>query len=263
MTGSVSVITLNINRILQNWARTFDENVDTTNFFNLSDDFKQYLSKIIERVQKYHIAFKTMIYDVENKGLLSASNAGYIKMNKLFSTIGINGVNEAAEYLGFVCNYNDEYKRFCNIITSTIKELNVKNSTSKVRFNQEFVPAEGLSSKNYKWDASDGYVVPTDRNLYNSYFFIPSDKTLSPIDKLKMHGREFSKNCDGGIGCHINLAEHLSKEQYLKLIDIAIENGTSYFTFNVPNSECTNSDCHHIVKIPMNVCPKCGSRMRQ
>lgn len=63
---------------------------------------------------------------------------------------------------------------------------------------------------------------------------------------------------DGGVGLHCNLEEHLSKEQYLKLIDFAIANGTSYFTFNIPNSEC--EDCGFITKVPIKECPKCGSK---
>ena len=66
------------------------------------------------------------------------------------------------------------------------------------------------------------------------------------------------ETCDiVGQALHCNLDEHLSKEQYLKLIDFAIENGTSYFTFNIPMSECKS--CGHIVNAPIKECPKCGS----
>jgi ribonucleoside-triphosphate reductase len=123
-------------------------------------------------------------------------------------------------------------------------------------FNQEFVPAESLSSKNYNWDREDGYIIPQDRNLYNSYFYIAHDDT-SVLDKFRMHGREFTSTLDGGVGCHINLQEHLSKQQYLYLLEFAVKEGTSYFTFNSPNSEC--SDCGYIVKSPIHTCPKCGS----
>ena len=123
------------------------------------------------------------------------------------------------------------------------------------------IPAENVGVKHAKWDREDGYEVP--RECYNSYFYVVEDESLNILDKFRLHGREFTELLDGGVGLHCNLEEHLSKEQYLKLIDFAIENGTSYFTFNVPNSECTNPDCHHIVKTPMAVCPKCGARMRQ
>lgn len=260
-TGSANVITLNLNRIVQDWAVTWGGRINAEMYW---DDvkhqgcFKDYLIDILERVYKYHIAYKTLLYEVEDAGMLNASTAGYISMHKLFSTIGINGLNEAAEFLGIKCNYNEDYKEFCRLITGTIAEQNRLHSTKDFQFNTELVPAEGLSSKNYGWDKEEGYAVPSDRNLYNSYFYIASDENTSVLDKFRLHGREFTELLDGGVGLHCNLKEHLSKEQYLKLIDFAIANGTSYFTFNIPNSEC--DDCHYISKTPIKVCPKCGSK---
>lgn len=122
--------------------------------------------------------------------------------------------------------------------------------------------AEGLSSKNYNWDKSDGYYVPEDTKIYNSYFFNAWDPNTSVLDKFKLHGKEFTETLDGGVGCHINLEEHLTKEQYLKLMDFAAHNGTSYWTYNIPNSECSNDECHYIDKNFMEKCPKCGSPMK-
>ena len=264
-TGSCNVITLNLNRIVQDCAVENDYLYDgiKTNCLGISLDgrfpieLKKYLIQILERVYKYQIAYKTLLYEEEEKGMMTASTAGYISMKDLFSTIGINGINEAAEFLGIKCNYNKDYKRFCRLITGTISEQNKIHSTPLFKFNQEFVPAEQLGSRNYNWDKQDNYKVPEDRVLYNSYFFLADDNKLSIIDKLKLHGKEFTELCDGGMGCHINLQEHLSKEQYLKIIDLAIKYGTFYFTFNVTNTECL--DCGHIEKLPIEVCPKCGS----
>jgi ribonucleoside-triphosphate reductase len=73
-----------------------------------------------------------------------------------------------------------------------------------------------------------------------------------------LHGKQTYQYTDGGSACHINLDAHLSKEQYLHLIDFAIKNGTNYWTFNIPNSKCV--DCGYIVKSPIHVCPKCNSQ---
>lgn len=164
MTGSVNVITLNLNRIIQDFFKGFIHPDDwhTANFNGLwkadfcKGAFKSYLVDILERVYKYHIAYKTMLYEIEDAGMLGASTAGYIKMNKLYSTVGINGHNEAAEFLGMTCNYNEDYQRFINFITGLISEQNQIHSTPKFKFNTELVPAEGLSSKNYNWDKNDG-----------------------------------------------------------------------------------------------------------
>lgn len=267
MTGSCNVITLNVNRIVQDQARQSvktkeDNNGITDKVVNVPhwEGLKEYLVDILERVYKYHIAFKTMLYEMEEKGMFAASNGGYIKVSKLYSTIGINGLNEAARFLGLEVSNNKEYIEFLQLILGTIKEQNKLHSIHDRKrpfmFNSEVVPAEGLGGKNYRWDKSDNYWVPEGENLYNSYFYNAHDDT-SVLDKFILHGRQTYQYTDGGSAAHINLEDHLSKEQYLKLINFAIANGTNYFTFNIPNSKC--DDCGYITKYPITECPKCHS----
>ena len=260
MTGSCNVITLNINRIVQDCNKAYGLKrnggwKENTSFL------RDYLVDILERVYKYHIAFKTMLYDLEDRGMFAASNGGYIRVSKLYSTIGINGLNEAARFLGLEVSNNKDYIEFLQLVLGTIKEQNKLHSIHDRKrpflFNSEVVPAEGLGGKNYNWDKEDGYVVPEDENLYNSYFYNAHDDT-SVLDKFILHGRQTYQYTDGGSAAHINLEDHLSKEQYLKLIDFAIVNGTNYFTFNIPNSKC--DECGYITKHPITECPKCHSK---
>ena len=270
MTGSCNVITLNINRIVQDCFKNLIH-PDDYNELEINacwkdnygkDNLKHYLINILDRVYKYHIAYKTILYDWEDAGMFTCCNAGYIHIKKLYSTIGINGLNEAAEFLGLKVNNNKDYIEFLQLILSTIKEQNTLYSINDKKrpflFNSEVVPAESLASKNYNWDKKDGYEVPSNRNLYNSYFFLQNDNNISVLDKMYLHGNSTYQYTDGGSACHINLDEHLSKEQYLKLIDYAIKEGTSYFTFNIPNSKC--EDCGYITKHPIVECPKCHSK---
>ena len=258
MTGSCNVITINVNRFVQDTVR---KHALQGHWQQHTERFKEELVAILERVYKYHIAFKTMLYDLEDKGMFAASNGGYIYMSKLYSTIGINGLNEGARFLGMQVSNNAEYIQFLQLILGTIKEQNKRHSIHDrkrpVLFNSEVVPAEGLGGKNYNWDKADGYWVPADENLYNSYFYNAHDDT-SVLDKFILHGRQTYQFTDGGSAAHINLDDHLSKAQYLNLIDFAIANGTNYFTFNIPNSKC--EDCGHVVKKPICTCHKCGSQ---
>lgn len=271
MTGSCNVITLNINRIVQDWAlqHPFEGHslvkgqplqTNPLNCVHLEQDFVQYLTTILQRVYKYHIAYKTMLYDMEDKRMFASSNGGYIYINKLYSTIGINGLNEAARFLGLTVGNNPEYIQFLQLVLGTIKEQNKLHSIHDKKrpflFNSEVVPAEGLGGKNYRWDKQDGYWVPDDENLYNSYFYEAHDNT-SVLDKFVLHGHQTYQYTDGGSAAHVNLEDHLSKSQYLKLIDFAVANGTNYFTFNIPNSKC--EDCGKIIKKPIDICPCCGS----
>lgn len=263
MTGSCNVITLNINRIVQDYWRIRKGNYIDSPIYerDFYDRFADYLTEILKRVYKYHIAFKTMLYELEDKGMFAASNGGYIYISKLYSTIGINGLNEAARFLGMTVSNNKEYIEFLQLILGTIKEQNKLHSVHDKKrpflFNSEVVPAEGLGGKNYNWDKSENYWVPDDENLYNSYFYDAHDNT-SVLDKFILHGRQTYQYTDGGSAAHVNLEDHLSKEQYLKLIDFAIVNGTNYFTFNIPNSKC--DDCGYITKHPITECPKCHSK---
>lgn len=203
-----------------------------------------------------------MLYDMEDKRMFSDSNAGYIYLKKLYSTIGVIGYTEAAQFLGLTVSNNPKYIEFLRLIFGTIKEENKAHSIyDKKRpflFNSEAVPGENLGVKLYNWDKEDGYQVPKNQNLYNCYFYNPWDEGTSVLDKMILHGKEISPYLDGGQAAHLNLGEHLSKEQYLKLLDFAKDNGTNYFTFNIPMSEC--SECGHIVNAPVNECPKCHSK---
>ena len=263
MTGSCNVITLNINRIVQDWYYMMDDlNSDWSKERARESypDLIEYLQNILERVYKYHIAYKTMLYDLEEKGMFSPSNGGYIYMKKLYSTIGLIGYTEAAQFLGMSVSNNKEYIEFLRFIFGTVKEQNkehsIRDKKRPILFNSEAIPGENLGTKLYENDKKDGYWVPEDQNLYNCYFYNPWDNT-SILDKFTLHGKEVAPYCDGGQALHANLDAHLSKAQYLKLIDFSIQEGTNYFTFNIPISEC--KDCGHVVNAPIEKCPKCGS----
>jgi ribonucleoside-triphosphate reductase len=221
------------------------------------------LNEILERVFRYHVAYNELLWDMKNAHLLTVYDAGFINLNKQYLTIGINGLNQAAEFLGIECTNNDEYKEFCKIVFSTISEFcnshKGKQFGHEVTLNVEMVPAESLAIKNYNWDKEDGYVVGDDTNLYASYVFKPNDESLSILDKIAMHSKRFAaEELSGGQAAHLNLDTHLSVEQYKKILKYAGEVGCNYFTFNVPNSQC--DECGFITKTPIDECPKCGSR---
>ncbi len=259
-TGSKSVITINLNRFFQNIVNDNKLGVKA-NFVEWDENDRgvviSQLKELLSRIYKYHEAYNDILIKLQSGKMLPVYDEGYISLNQQFLTIGINGCNEAAMFLGLEIKDSDGYREFCKLITSTISVENSANSTGILRFNTEFVPAEGLGIKNYDWDKADGYWVPDGRNCYTSYFFLPDDNNLSLLDQMRLHGRHYTDTLDGGVALHANLEEHLSKEQYLKILDIAIKEGTSYFTFNIPNSSCDK--CGYITKSPITKCPKCGS----
>ena len=269
-TGSKSVMTINLNRLIQDAARAYfqeekHKELEPGKPLQKGSYDKAVLYKRIsdaitaetERVHKYQIAFNEIIKDFLKAEMLDVYRAGFIDMKRQYLTIGVNGLTDAAEFLGLEISPNDEYKEFVNNLLETINISNRKDRTKEAMFNTEFVPGENLSGKNYNWDRKDGYFVSPNHNMYSSYFYNPEDDKLSMIDKFKLHGEEYVKFLDGGSALHMNIAEHLSKEQYRQLLNTAAHYGTNYFTFNCRNTVC--NDCGYISKDTLTVCPKCGS----
>lgn len=272
-TGSKSVMTINLNRVIQNATRKFlkdKENYElekgkqyfVSNIGKHKTELYEYISnaitEITERVHKYQRAFNEIIKDFYNAQMLDVYTAGFISLKKQYLTVGVNGLTDAAEFLGIEPNLNDEYEEFVNLILETINKSNKKDKTRDCMYNTEFVPGENLSNKNYNWDKKDGYFVSPKHIMYSSYFFNPEDTSLSILDKMKLHGNSFVKYLDGGQAAHLNINEHLSFEQYRQLLKVASEYGCSYFTYNCKNSVC--NDCGYISKDTLDTCPKCGSK---
>ena len=270
-TGSKSVMTINLPHLIQDATNRYYHEIEGKNIpkgvqmpingFLHKDKLYEYIKEdvadMVERVHKYQTAFNETIKDFLKANMLDVYDAGFIDIRKQYLTVGVNGITDAADFLQIKVSDNEEYREFVNNILETINICNRKDKTRDTMFNCEFVPAENLAAKNYKWDKKDGYWVSPNRNMYSSYFYNPEDTTLSPIDKMKLHGNHYVKYLDGGSACHINLNEHLSKEQYRQLMKVAAENGCNYFTFNIKNTCC--EDCGYIDKHTIHQCPKCGS----
>ncbi len=235
-TGSINVITINMNRLIQDGRD---------------------LNHEIEKVQKYQVAYRKLMEDYLAKGALAVYNAGFISLDKQFLTIGINGMAEAAEYLGITVSNNEQYKNFVSKQLKVIYQANQRaKQTYGYMFNTEFVPAENLGVKNAKWDRKDGYVV--NRDCYNSYFYLVEDEEkTNHLDKFIMHGKAMTQYLDGGSALHLNLAESLSKEAYLKLFNVAAATGCNYFCVNVKITIC--NECESIDKRTLAQCSHCGS----
>lgn len=234
-TGSINVITLNFNRLIQD---------------------QRDLTIEISKIQNYQIAYRKLMEDYLEANLLPVYNAGFISLDKQYLTIGINGLVEAAEYLGYEIDNNESYKSFVVQQLNTIYKLNQEKSKSTgYKFNTEFVPAENLGVKNAFWDRKDGYSVP--RECYNSYFYRVEDQYINPLEKFDLHGKEILDYLDGGSALHLNLEEYLSPQQYVLLIDLAAQKGCNYFCTNVKVTIC--NDCGHIDKKTKSACSKCKS----
>jgi ribonucleoside-triphosphate reductase len=242
-TGSKSVLTINLNRCIQYAVRQ-------------GKAYQFFLEEVVDLVHKVQNAYNENLKYMHSKGMLPLFDAGYINMGRQYLTIGVNGLVEAAEFLGIEISDNPEYQRFTEEILGTVERYNKKYRTKDVMYNCEMIPAENVGVKHAKWDREAGYTVG--RDCYNSYFYIVEDEKLNVVDKFRLHGRKYIEHLTGGSALHMNLDEHLSKEQYAHLLKVATQEGCNYFTFNIPNTVC--NDCGHIDKRNLAQCPKCGGQ---
>lgn len=241
-TGSKSVLTININRCVQYAEKQ-------------GIDYKEFLSDVTDLVHKVQLAYNENLKELQRAGMLPLFDAGYINIARQYLTIGVNGLVEAAEFLGLKINDNPDYLAFVRSVLGIIEQYNKQYRSKEVLFNCEMIPAENVGVKHAKWDREDGYFVP--RDCYNSYFYVVEDNSLNVIDKFKLHGAPYIEHLTGGSALHMNLEEHLSKPQYRQLLKVAATEGCNYFTFNIPNTIC--NDCGHIDKRYLKECPHCHS----
>jgi len=242
-TGSKSVLTINLNRSIQYAVRQ-------------GMAYQQYIEEIVDMMHKVQLAYNENLKQLQQQGMLPLFDSGFINIGRQYLTIGVNGLVEAAEFLGIKISDNEQYAAFVQEVLGIIEKLNKKYRTRDVMFNCEMIPAENVGVKHAKWDREDGYVVP--RDCYNSYFYIVEDSSLNVIDRFRLHGRKYVEHLTGGSALHCNLEEHLTKDQYRNLLRVAAQEGTNYFTFNIPNTLC--NDCGHIDKRYLHECPECGSK---
>ncbi|ULJ62948.1 anaerobic ribonucleoside-triphosphate reductase [Wielerella bovis] len=234
-TGSINVITINMNRLVQDGRDLATE---------------------VGKIHQYQYAYRKLMEDYLAAGMLPVYDAGFISLDKQFLTIGINGMVEAAESQGIQAAYTPEYIEFVQSRLKIIFQANqAANAQYGVKFNTEFVPAENLGVKNAKWDKADGYFVP--RDCYNSYFYVVEDDKTNALDKFLLHGRELINWLDGGSALHLNLDEALNVAGYHALLDIAAKTGCNYFCVNVKITIC--NQCTHIDKRTLQACSQCGS----
>ena len=242
-TGSKSVLTININRCVQQATRE-------------GRSYVEYLESIVDLVHKVQMAYNANLQDLLDKGMLPLFDAGYINIRRQYLTIGVNGIVEAAESLGLTISDNEDYEKFVGDILGLIETYNKKYRSKELLFNCEMIPAENVGVKHARWDKEAGYYVP--RDCYNSYFYVVEDPNTDIIEKFRLHGRKYITHLTGGSALHMNLDEHLSAAQYRQLLRVAAKEGCNYFTFNIPNTLC--KECGHIDKRYLKECPHCHSK---
>ena len=251
-TGSMNVITMNVNRLVQDSVK--DKGVPLDEALRL---ITAAVADQTRKIHEYQIATKAYFKELKDHRMLPFYDAGFVDMSKQFLTVGVNGILEGAEYLGLEPTANAAYLSYVEAVVKTIEDINKQARTKEFMFNLEMVPAENLGVKFASWDKKDGYEVK--RIAYNSYLYRVEDHDVSVLEKMRLYSGEVSSFLSGGSAVHLNLEEYPDPETYWRLMCVAAKLGVPYWTTNILVTCCEEQGCRHIDKSTKDRCSKCGS----
>ena len=236
--GSLGVCTINLPRLAFKNKYNIDRFIeDLKDMVKICSQVNNAKRKIVER----RIGGHHPLYEM-----------GFMDISKQYSTVGINGFNEAIEILGE--NILDEKGQELGIkIIDTINAENDKYSKQyNAPHNCEQIPGESVS---VKLAAKDRLLKYNKEYEMYSNQFIPLTTNADMLDRIKLQGI-FDKKFTGGAICHINIETEIEDEQKIvDLIKYCAKQGVVYWAINYNLQECENS---HLTVGKRENCSICG-----
>lgn len=242
--GSVKVNTINLMRV------AYESKGDIDAFLSILEQRTRLCCQVLD-VQR-HIIQRNI-----EKGLLPNYQDGGVEMSKQYSTVGILGLYECVEALGFTAtdefgyiSYTDDGIEFASKVFGVLNH--VKDTfTNDFSFNIESVPAERAAvilcqKDNLLYGKHDKFIYS------NQWIPLSAKCTLS--EKLRLSSILDAK-CSGGAIAHINLESNFpDKDTAWAMLNRIAQAGVIYFAFNTKINECKN---HHGF-VGTDICPTCG-----
>lgn len=241
--GSFKVVTINLPRIALE-----------SKFFNLN--FFEVLEKRVRLVHQTLAAIRALLQKRIKQKLLPLYDVHLVSLNRQFGTVGITGVFEAMDILGFTvidqagARYSSNGLDFINSILDFINGMNKKASFNYgFAFNVEQVPAEKAA---VTLAQKDSLLFKTDYKVYSNQW-LPLSFDADLLDRIVYSGM-FDKKVNGGAILHINLGSPFRSEiEAWEYVNLVAKHGVVYFAFNQKISVCK----HNHAFMGDN-CPVCG-----
>ena len=236
--GSLGVCTINLPRIAFKSKNNIDRFIeDLKELVKVCSQVNNAKRKIVERrIGKHH-----PLYEL-----------GFMDIRKQYSTVGINGFNEAIEILGE--NILEEKGQELGI--KIIDTINTENERYSKQYNAphncEQIPGESVSVKLADKDRLLKY--NKEYELYSNQF-IPLTVNADVLDRIKLQGI-FDKKFTGGAICHINVETMIEDEaKIVDLIKYCAKQGVVYWAINYNLQECEEG---HLTVGKNSNCTICG-----
>lgn len=222
---------------------------------NNEQDFFNELTKYIDICAKVNNAKRHIVKKRIDNGNHPLYTLGFMDLSKQYSTVGVNGLNEAVEIMGYSI-LNEDGQNFALQVMDTINAQNKKHQKAyKAPHNCEQVPGENMSIKMAQKDRLLKY---QDKYSIYSNQFIPLTTKADMLDRMKLQGL-FDKHFSGGAICHINVDTPIEDEDKIKnLIRQAAKMGIVYWAINYNLQECENG---HMSVGRQELCNICGGKI--
>ena len=237
--GSYGVVTLNLPR-----AST-----------KAKGDIEQFKNNVRELTQTAirinHAKRDILMKRIELKAL-PLYDYGFMSMQKQYATTGLNGINEAIEFLGYDI-LTKEGQNICSEILQIVNEENDKaDKKYEYAHNCEQTPSENSSIKLAQKDKLLKFQNTTE--LYSNQF-IPLITKADMLDRIKLQGL-FDSQFSGGAIAHLNIENQIKDYKLLvDLINMTVKKGVVYHAINYNLQRCENG---HMTVGKNNICSICG-----
>jgi len=240
--GSMRVCTINLARL------GHQTNKDT-----VIDELKKRLDIISIAL----LSHRKLIEKRISQNFLPFFRNNVMHLNRLFCTIGVNGIYECVKELG-VDPISEVGQTYYKLILGYIKNYSVeKSKETKIMFNCEQVPAEQLA---IKFADKDHLLLGMNYECYSNQF-VPLSLNIDVSERLKLEGL-YSSYLIGGSITHINLMEKIqTKEQMGQLLKYAIKCGVEHTAINYNFCKCKNG--HITTNKPNQRCSICGEDVEE
>jgi len=221
--GSHRVVTINFNRI----------SLECKNY----DDYIGILNERLVSAVKILKAHKELIKKTSEMGLQPFIKNGWLRLDRMFSTIGVLGIVEANKTIKERFNLeNDVIADSLTFLNERIKDL---AKEFNLIINIEQIPGESMAIKLCEVDRLMFGEKLVPYKLYANQF-IPLWEEATLWERMDLDGK-YNKLFTGGSICHFNLGEKLTSRQIEKLINYSVKSGCEHFALNSVYSQCEDN----------------------
>lgn len=221
------------------------------------DDFYRMVAENMEDSAKLLKAHKELIRDLEGRGTQPFVTAGWIDLDRMFSTFGIIGTYETAELFKQKFGCPEDFEMEQDLLRFVNTQMEQVCKKYGIIGNIEQIPGESFAVRLMK---ADHLLFPDceyirERKLQSNQL-VPLWLDCSIWDRMEKDGRLNRLITGGGI-VHLTIGEKTTPSQSMKLIKFAVQSGCEHFALNPIISKCP--DGH--VSFGTDVCPQCGKKI--